>query len=220
MKVLERITKRQWMLMSYLILHMIWYMIMEQVNVGEYTLIYSPLDDLIPFVPWLVVPYLLWFPYMLVSGIYFLLKDSEAFEKYLLALFTGFFFSMLTVTFFPTGQELRLDVSDLGGPFGWILRFIYGFDTNTNIMPSMHVVGALAVAFSVDRSKSLGRIPLVRAGNWILCVLIVASTVCLKQHSILDVFAASLLEIPIVILAQKGILSKLLDKLTGTQRDF
>lgn len=188
-------------------------MILEQLNVTDYAVVYSPLDDLVPFCEWFVFPYLCWFLYMVIPGFYFLAKDPKAFERYLLALFTGFFLSLTIISIYPTGQDLRPDVIGDGNIALRIVNFIYNFDTNTNVFPSMHVVGAVAVAFSVAFSDTLKKKVWLQICNWVLCLTIIAATVFLKQHSVLDIFGALIVEIPLIILAYKGYLSKLLDKI-------
>ena len=199
--------------MAYLPIHLLWYMILEQLNVTDYAVVYSPLDDLVPFCEWFVFPYLCWFLYMVIPGFYFLAKDPKAFERYLLAMFIGFFLSMTIISIYPTGQNLRPDVIGDGNIALRIVNFIYNFDTNTNVFPSMHVVGAVAVAFSVALSDTLKKKVWLQICNWVLCIAIIAATVFLKQHSVLDIFGALIVEIPIIILAYKGYFSKLLDKL-------
>ncbi len=213
MNALKKVTKRQWFLIAYLPIHLIWYMILEQVNVTNYAVVYSPLDDLIPFCEWFIFPYLCWFLYMVIPGFYFLAKDPKAFERYLLAMFIGFFLSLTIISIYPTGQNLRPDVIGDGNIALRIVNFIYNFDTNTNVFPSMHVVGAVAVAFSVALSDTLKKKVWLQICNWVLCIAIIAATVFLKQHSVLDIFGALIVEIPIIILAYKGYFSKLLDKL-------
>lgn len=213
---IRKITKRQWILIAYLPIHLIWYLIGEQVNVSDYTVLHCALDDLIPFCEWFIFAYLSWFLYMVGAGVYFLLKDHEAFERYLLSLFIGFFFSMLIVTLFPTGQELRPNITGDENFATWIVSLIYGFDTNTNIFPSMHVVGAVAVVWNVWKSRTLHGKKALQVCNWLLCVLICAATVFLKQHSALDILGALIIEIPVLIFVFSGVPSRWLSKLTKT----
>ena len=184
----KNLSRRQLILISYLPIHFIWYFIVEQVNVDNYHVVYSPLDELIPFCEWFIIPYLLWFVYMVSAGIYYLLKDEEAFESYLLTLWTGFFLSLLFISIFPTGQELRPESFARDNPAIWAVKHIYAFDTNTNVFPSMHVIGALTVGVSVIKSKSLRKKRWVQIVSAISCVLICLATVFLKQHSVLDIF--------------------------------
>lgn len=184
----KNLSRRQLILISYLPIHFIWYFIVEQVNIDNYHVVYSPLDDLIPFCEWFIIPYLLWFVYMVSAGIYYLLKDEEAFESYLLTLWTGFFLSLLFISIFPTGQELRPESFARDNPAIWAVKHIYAFDTNTNVFPSMHVIGALTVGVSVIKSKTLKRKRGVQIASAVSCVLICLATVFLKQHSVLDIF--------------------------------
>ena len=65
----------------------------------------------------------------------------------------------------------------------------YAFDTNTNVCPSIHVIGAVACLAAGWHSRRFGT-PLWRAVFTVITVLICLSTVFLKQHSAPDVFAA------------------------------
>ncbi len=209
----RKITKRQWILMAYLPIHFIWYFILEKVNITEYAVVYSPLDDLIPFCEWFIFPYLIWFLYMLVPGVYFLMKDPKAFERYALSMFIGLFISTTIISIYPTGQELRPAVDSNGNFALWLVNFIYNFDTNTNVFPSMHVVGSLAVVAGIAKSETLGKKTWLQIFNWALCLAICAGTVFLKQHSILDVFAGIILETLVLIVVYMGYPSRLLDKI-------
>ena len=66
---------------------------------------------------------------------------------------------------------------------------VYAADTNTNVLPSMHVIGCAALTLACFdaprlRAKKLHLVMLP------LGVLISASTVFVKQHSMLDVLVA------------------------------
>ena len=69
------------------------------------------------------------------------------------------------------------------------MQRIYTADTNTNVLPSMHVIGCAALTLACFDSEPLCR----RHLQWValpLGLLICASTVLVKQHSILDVVVA------------------------------
>ena len=80
--------------------------------------------------------------------------------------------------------------------FTQFLAGLYQFDTNTNVCPSLHVIGSVAVMVSAWNSKHF-HTPGWRIVFGVTAVLISVSTVFLKQHSVLDVFAA----VPICIFA-------------------
>jgi membrane-associated phospholipid phosphatase len=70
-----------------------------------------------------------------------------------------------------------------------IVKRLYAFDTNTNVCPSIHCLGSYATTFAGLHSKKL-RGPWWKLSFILTAILISASTVFLKQHSILDVLAA------------------------------
>lgn len=187
----KHLSKTEKLLVAYLPIHLIWYMILEQVNANDnYYLMHCALDDVIPFCEWFIFPYLSWFLYMASIGVVLLVNDPKGFKNYLLILWTGFFLSCLFISFFSTGQELRPDMAELSrsNVATWIVDKIYAFDTNTNVFPSMHVIGSLAAACGIIQSRYLRRFTWVQIGSPILCLLIICATVFLKQHSVLDVF--------------------------------
>ena len=97
--------------------------------------------------------------------------------------------AMVMYLLFPTCQELRPAEFARDNIFTRFIPHFYQFDTNTNVCPSIHVIGSLAVlasAWNIERFKTVGwRIFFVTAA-----VLICVSTVFLKQHSIIDIIAA------------------------------
>lgn len=157
----------------------------------------SALDAYIPFLPAFVVPYLLWFPF-LGLGLWALLRwDREQFVPTVLLLCAGFAVANLMFLLFPNGQLLR--PADTGnGPFAWLVaNLIYAKDTNTNCCPSLHVMHQFAVCAGLLHSRLFRERPMARKVLILFSILVCASTVFLKQHSILDVFAALLLEYPL-----------------------
>jgi len=202
-------TKRQWIMMLYLPFHLLWYFILEQSVITDYYPIHCALDNLIPFCEWFIFPYFTWFFYMVITGFYFLFKDGEAFENYMLSLIFGFFISTTIISVFPNGQDLRPVI--YGPNFAaQIVKWTQAFDTNTNVFPSMHVVGALAVAFGITKSKTLKPKIWLQIFSWTLCTAIILATVFLKQHSVLDIFAGIVVAVAVYFFVYKGPAGKVL----------
>jgi membrane-associated phospholipid phosphatase len=199
-------------MMLYLPVHLLWYFILENTVTTDYYPISCALDKLIPFSEWFIFPYFLWFPYMVAAGFYFLFRDDEALEQYLLSLFLGFFISTFICSVFPNGQDLRPAAYGTG-PAAQLVKWMQTFDTQTNVFPSMHVVGAVSAAYAIGKSRSLGSKTGLQILNWALCITIVCATVFLKQHSVLDIFAGIAVSAAAIILVNKGVLSRLLTKL-------
>lgn len=161
----------------------------ERLVVDHYWVSYLPLDDKIPFCEWFALPYVMWYPFLVIPGLIFLLKDGEAFRKYMLYIGLGFSSAVIFCLLFPNGQDLRPAAFPRENFCTEILRWIYSADTNTNVCPSMHVIGCCGAALAVHRAlpkKKRGWMVPVAA----LALLICASTVFVKQHSVLDIFIA------------------------------
>ncbi|MDR0812522.1 MAG: hypothetical protein LBO63_00740 [Oscillospiraceae bacterium] len=150
---------------------------------------YLPLDDLIPFVPQFVLLYFMWFAMIGFIGFWLLFTDKYAFRRYIWAITSGLAVSMVFCMIFPSAQNLRPDLSAQTGVFEKMVFSLYGFDTSTNVLPSMHVVGMLVAVFAVLDS-TLAKHRWFVAMYITLAVFIVLSTVFIKQHSCLDIFAA------------------------------
>ncbi len=205
-------TKRQWIMMLYLPIHFVWYFALELAITTDYFPIHCELDNIIPFCEWFIFPYFSWFIYMVAAGLYFLFYDHEAFEHYMLSMIFGFFISTTICSVFPNGQDLR--PSGYNANFAaQIIKWTQEFDTNTNVFPSMHVVGALCAWFAIVKSKTLKPKVWIQVFNYLLCVLIILATVFLKQHSALDVLAGVVVSTAVFVFVYKGYAGKLLTKL-------
>ena len=88
------------------------------------------------------------------------------------------------------GQNLRPTVFPRENIFTDLVRGLYLTDTPTNVFPSIHVYNSVAVAVAVEHSEQLKNRPVFRNVCLGLTVLIVFSTMFLKQHSVSDVCCA------------------------------
>ena len=70
---------------------------------------------------------------------------------------------------------------------------LYRTDTATNIFPSIHVFNSIAAHVAVAKNRKLGGNIWIRGGSFLLMVSIILATMFLKQHSVLDVIAGTLL---------------------------
>lgn len=164
--------------------------------VTRYFPIYCTLDDLIPFCEWFVVPYLFWFVYLVGMHLYTLRYDIDAFQSMMKFIIISYSITMLLYLVFPTCQELRPTEFTRDNFFTRFLFYFYQFDTNTNVCPSIHVIGSVTVwctSWTIKRFQT----PMWKVAFSAAAVLICISTVFLKQHSIVDVLAA----IPICLIA-------------------
>ena len=166
------------------------YLLVEQFNpAAQYHLVYCPLDDRIPFQEVFLIPYVFWYALIIGMHLYTFVKDASAFKWYSRYLIISMSISTLIFLLYPTCQELRPEQFPRDNLLTDAVRLLYRVDTNTNVCPSEHVIGAIA-AFCAgvhsEKGKNLNKIVLLTA----LAFSAGIATVFLKQHSMVDVFAA------------------------------
>lgn len=147
------------------------------------------LDAQIPFCELFVIPYYFWFVFLIGMLFYGLFFDLQAFRNYMHFVILTYSAAAVIYILFPNMQALRPTELPRDNLLADVVRGLYEFDTNTNVCPSIHVLGAVAVCLSGLHSTRL------RSAGWRLffilsALLICLSTVFLKQHSVIDIYVA------------------------------
>lgn len=151
--------------------------------------IHCALDDKIPFLEIFIIPYLLWFLYVIVILVYLFFQTDhlEDYYKCVITLIVGMSTCLFIYYIFPNMQQMRPEQFPRDNIFTHMIQFIYSSDTNTNVFPSIHVFNAVAVHVGFVTSHKFQDKKGWQWASRVLCLLICLSTMCLKQHSILDV---------------------------------
>lgn len=196
MEILRRYKHLFW-IPVYGIFYLAAFSYLEKTVTHGYHLIHMPADDLIPFCEYFVVPYLLWFAYIAVGVIYFGVIGQEKKEYYQLIINLGIGMTLFLVIsyLYPNGQNLRPREFAHDNLFTALVQYVYSIDTPTNIFPSIHVYNSVAVATAFERSAGMKKHRGWRAASTTLAVLIILSTMFLKQHSVSDVCCALILNL-------------------------
>ncbi len=174
-------------ILSYLFFYMAWFAYLEHTVTRRFHVVHMALDDYIPFVEVFIVPYLLWFGYVALAMVYLFFTNAQDFYKLCIFLFVGMTVFLLISTFYPNGHYLRPRVFERDNIFITLVKGLYIVDTPTNLFPSIHVYNSIGVHLSVIHSEQLREKKWIRRGSFVLMILIVASTMFLKQHSVFDV---------------------------------
>ena len=200
MKKLMKKYGHVWIL-SYGLIYLPWFAALQQ-NVGKpYHVMHTALDDLIPFNEYFIVPYLLWFLYVAAAIAYFFFTNKDDYYRLCTFLFTGMTISLLVCTLYPNGTDFRPAINLDKNIFCFLVAKLWSIDPCINVFPSIHAYNSIGVHISICRSQTLSKNkPLVWASG-ILMVSICIATVCLKQHSILDVFGSMLMAMVIYPIA-------------------
>lgn len=178
---------------AWLPLYLLVFLALERLPGRGYWATQLPIDGCIPFCEWFVIPYCLWYPFLVAVGLYLLCRDREAFRRYMLFLGSTFLLSELIWLVLPSGQDLRPAVLPRENPLTALVAGLYRIDTNTNVFPSVHVVGAVGAALAVRDCRELADRTHLRRGAAVLAAAICLSTVFIKQHALLDAAGGLLL---------------------------
>lgn len=192
--------KHTWPLL-YVFIYLPWFLLLEYKFPADYPglhIVHCPLDDMIPFCEWFVIPYLLWFLYIPAVFLFLFYHSKNEFYRICAYEFTGMTICLLIYTIFPNGLDLRLTEIEHGNILTELVQFLYKSDTPTNVCPSIHVFATLSAHLCLIKSphmKELKSRQKIKKFSWVLTVLICLSTVFLKQHSVIDVICGILLSI-------------------------
>ena len=148
-----------------------------------------PADDLIPFLPWMIVVYIgvfAWWVYVtwLITG-----RERPEADRFFFAHLLTYLISFLFFVFLPT-EIVR---PKLSGNSIWIvfLQLLYQSDTPDNLFPSIHCALGWLCWIGIRGKKD---IPFwIRSADFLLAAAVCVSTLTIRQHVLLDVFAGILL---------------------------
>ena len=154
------------------------------------------LDDVVPFCEVFVIPYTFWFFLVAGSLLYFALYNIDSFRRLSIFIMITQAVAMIVYICWPSIQLLRPEVFPRQNILTDMIGLLYTFDTNTGVCPSLHVAYSVGIASTWLKKRD--------ASAWmklfivISVVLIILSTMFIKQHSAVDAFAA----IPVCLLAE------------------
>ena len=115
-------------------------------------------------------------------------EDAEGFRRYMWTIMITFTTATVFCALVPNGQDLRPAVMEHQNIAAWLLQNTYNLDTNTNVLPSVHVLGVVAGVAAAWHTPGLRKWGW-RAGSMVLGAVIIASTLLVKQHAFIDVVA-------------------------------
>lgn len=193
MKMLRNFDRKYgdlWKVLLCSVIYLIWFFALEHTVTIRYHVIHVRPDDWIPFCEYFIVPYLLWFLYVPLFCVWFYRKDRALFRKLICFLFIGMFASLLFCTVYPNGTDFRPAVSPDKNVFSALVAWLYGTDTPTNVLPSIHVYNSLGIHIAVCQEPTFRKKKALRGFSFCLCTAICLATMFLKQHSVVDVLSA------------------------------
>ena len=182
--------------------YLVWFFAMEKIPNRNYHIVYSKLDDYIPFYKPAILMYSSWFLMLVVPFVYLLKRKSyDNLYNIIIPMFLAMYISLIIYVIYPTALDIR--VTDITGNdiCSWIIRKIQGIDAPNNVCPSIHVSTTVIIynqfrKILKDNKKSKAFFLLWSVG---ICI----STMLVKQHSIIDVVCGIILAHAILFVFNK-----------------
>jgi membrane-associated phospholipid phosphatase len=146
------------------------------------------MDRLIPFNEWFIIPYIFWYVYtfgILLLTAYF---DYKTYYKLLLSIVTGMLICFVVYYIYPTTVPRPAVEPD--NLLKKAVLIIYGRDNPYNCFPSIHMLDTFLITIFLFK---YGKGFLLKASSAVICISIYLSTLFVKQHSVLDAVASTVL---------------------------
>ena len=179
--VLSTLRKLPWVI-AYFVLNAIAYFYLIHITEHSISFYVTGIDDKIPFEPYFVWVYLSLFPVM-VYTLLWELRWHRGFRRTLLSYFIFVLLSSVFYVLIPSVYPVPPAPND-AGVSGIVISWIHSFD-HGNTFPSGHTAFSLLTLMAIWREAGSFR----RFAYSIWFILILASTLLLKQHYIVDLLS-------------------------------
>lgn len=164
----------------------------SQYIIKNYHLIGSALDQKIPFVVEFILIYSIWYP-LVIFTMFLLFKYNPAkYKKTKIVVLTSLVIAYLCFFLYPT-RVVRPEVSTFNDLFTFIAYVSFKADNPVNCFPSAHCLLSFDMIYALFKENSINKY--LRVSLIILFLLIIASTLLVKQHVIADVIGAFIISI-------------------------
>ena len=148
------------------------------------------LDDKIPFWGWTVYIYNMFYPFSIVSFYLLYKSDNKTYYKGIISCIVGCLICYVIYLFIPTIMY-RPVIPNYDSFTNLVLKITFFFDDPPlNCFPSLHCVFCFQVLFSCIKAKYPIKKKFIMAT---ISILIVLSTMLVKQHYIFDIISAFLI---------------------------
>lgn len=169
----------------------VFYKVLNNSSNGIHYLV-TNIDKNIPFLKIFIIPYIMWYPFIIGTFIFFCYYDREVYYRCLLSMVLGMLICYVCYYFFqtmvPRPEVLGDDILTK------LVRVIYKTDEPFNCFPSIHVLSCYIIMKGAYKSSIVKKKSFLSIN--IIGILVILSTQFIKQHVLLDlVFAIILGEI-------------------------
>lgn len=154
----------------------------------DYHYFNSIIDSKIPFIPLSVYIYNIFYPFVFLVFYYIFCKDKKTYYNGIIAGIIGYLICDIIFYMYPT-MMIRNDISTINMDFltAFVVKLTYLYDEPPlNCFPSIHCLFCFQVIVTTILSKNIKNKIIIN----IISLLIIISTLLVKQHYFYDVIAA------------------------------
>lgn len=164
----------------------------SQLIIKNYHLIGGTLDQKIPFVIQFILIYSIWYP-LIIFTFYLLFKyNKEKYQKTKKAVIASLIIAYTCFFIYPT-TVIRPEVNTFNDIFSFMAYISFKADNPVNCFPSVHCLLSFDMIYALYKERSINKY--LRITLIILFILIIISTLLVKQHVIADVISAFIISI-------------------------
>ncbi|MBE9918043.1 phosphatase PAP2 family protein [Paenibacillus donghaensis] len=161
------------------------YQLVNKPRSRVYSLV-TPLDEATPFIKYFALPYGVWIFFIYVCIVYFFFHDRSSYYQslllYTVCALTCYIIYLVFQTTVPRPEVVGND------PISKLMQYIYNRDKPFNCFPSIHCFSSYMVMRLIWKSPARNWVNIILISG--MSLLIIASTLFVKQHVIMDVVGA------------------------------
>lgn len=175
------------------------YLLVKLVQTNYHT-IYTPLDNIIPFIPHFIYIYNLFYSFIILSYYYLYKKDEKNFNIGIKVGIISTLIAYIIFIIYPTIM-IRPNIN-VDSITSLVINTTYKFDNPAiNCFPSIHCIFCFTIIYITTISSKIN----IKSKTLInaLSFFIIISTVLVKQHYVLDILGAFTITIIITLIIKK-----------------
>ena len=189
--------KKILMLILFLFIYQTSLYLIAKITPIEINVVGNAIDNKIPFIPQFIFAYISWYVMLFLVPYIFYKTNPKGFNKYYITTFLCITIGLFIYFFYPTTMY-RADI-EFKSISEYLVNIIYKMDTPAlNCLPSMHCVISFIFIYVSLTEKNLNIKYKVLLTIWSL--LVIVSTLFVKQHVLVDVISAFILSLIVFVL--------------------
>ena len=188
-------------LLIYLILFQITIYFFTKLIQGTPHIIGSTLDNKIPFINIFIIPYVLWYLMIFIVPYIIYKKDKNKFTEYFICYFITIIIANFTYLIYPS-VIIRPNIENTS-LLNIITNLVYSVDTPAlNCFPSIHCAVSMMFILYTSTTKNIDL--KYKISIFIISILIMLSTLLIKQHVILDLISGDILALIVFLIIRNN----------------